>query len=307
MQTPAVLQLGQFPPALQDIIDSEFPFRMAEADIHDAGKAAQIGAILTRSNQAIPAQLLERLPALRVIATSGVGYDGIPVAAARGRGVVVTNTPGVLDAAVGELAVGLLLALLRKLPDADRFVRSGAWADGVFPLASGLAGKRVGIVGLGRIGQAVAQRLAGFEVTISYTGSRPKDVPYTYVDSLADMARQADILVVSCPGGEATRHLINTEILQRLGANGYLVNVSRGSVVDEAALVAALENGTIRGAALDVFEQEPLTGSRLAALPNTVLTPHVGSATEETRWKMLRLALDNIHAVLAGKPALTPV
>lgn len=307
MHTSAVLQLGQFPPALQRIIDTEFPLRMTEADISIPGKAACIGAILTRNNQAISTELLDCLPALRIIASSGVGYERIPVEAARSRHVTVTNTPGVLDATVGELAVGLLLALLRNIPAADRFVREGAWQHGVFPLASGLAGKRVGILGLGRIGQAVAQRLAGFDVSIAYCGSRPKDVPYTYIGSLAELAEQADILVVSCPGGDATRHLISADILRRLGADGYLLNVSRGSVVDEAALVAALEHGAIRGAALDVFEQEPLSGSRLTVLPNTVLTPHVGSATEETRQRMMRLALDNIHSVLAGKPALTPV
>lgn len=307
MPRPNVLQIGEFPSAQQDIIDAEVR-RYAEEDLQrDPAVSGGIEAILTRSSYQLPASLLASLPNLKIIATSGVGFDGIPLDAARSRGVIVTNTPGVLDAAVCELAIGLLLSLLRRIPSADRFVRDEAWADGLFPLTSSLAGKRIGIVGLGRIGQGIARRLAGFDVEIAYSGSKVEGVPYAMISDVRELASFADILIVCCPGGDRTRHLIDGAVLSALGSSGFLVNVSRGTVVDEAALTDALENGLIRGAALDVFEKEPLIGSRLATLSNVVLTPHVGSATEETRHTMLRLALDNIHRVLDGSCALTPV
>ena len=307
MPLPCALQIGQFPTAQQSVIDAELRC-CTEKDIEqDEAARASIQAILTRSNYQVPASWIECLPGLKVIATSGVGFDGIPVAAARAAGVAVTHTPGVLDAAVCELAIGLLLSLLRRIPAADQFVRSQAWANGLFPLASSLEGKRVGIVGLGRIGRGIAQRLAGFGVEIGYCGSSRQEVPHGFFPDIRALAGYADILIVCCPGGEKTRHLIDADVLGLLGPQGFLVNVSRGTVVDERALIEALAAGRIRGAALDVFEAEPLVDSPLAELPNVVLTPHAGSATEETRQTMLRLALDNIHRVLAGQGTLTPV
>lgn len=307
MPLPCVLQIGQFPAAQQSVIDGEL-LRYTEKDMErDEAMRASIQAILTRSNYQVPASWLARLPQLKVIATSGVGFDGIPVAAARAAGVVVTHTPGVLDGAVCELAIGLLLSLLRRIPAADQFVRSQAWALELFPLTSSLEGKRVGIVGLGRIGRGIAQRLAGFGVEIGYCGSARQEVPYGFFQDIRALAEYADILMVCCPGGDTTRHLINADVLGLLGPRGFLVNVSRGSVVDEPALIEALATGGIRGAALDVFEAEPLINSPLTQLPNVVLMPHAGSATEETRQTMLRLALDNIHRVLDGQGALTPV
>ena len=282
--------------------------RYAEEDLQRNPAVSEgIEAILTRSSYQLPASLLESLPNLKIIATSGVGFDGIPVDAARSRRVIVTNTPGVLDAAVCELAIGLLLSLLRRIPSADRFVRDEAWAHELFPLTSSLAGKRIGIVGLGRIGQGIARRLAGFDVEIAYCGAKVEGVPCVMLADVQELATFADILIVCCPGGDKTRHLINGAVLSALGSSGFLVNVSRDTVVDEAALIDALANGAIRGAALDVFEKEPLIGSKLATFSNVVLTPHAGSATEETRHTMLRLALDNIHRVLDGSCALTPV
>jgi lactate dehydrogenase-like 2-hydroxyacid dehydrogenase len=307
MQREPILKIGVFPEEMQRVIDTEFECHSEDDVRASPALAGVVRAIITRSNYVIPAEWLERLPKLNIISTSGVGYDGIPIAAARDRKVVVSNTPGVLDGAVSELAIALLLAMLRKIPASDRFVREGEWSAGAFPLTSGLAGKKVGIVGLGRIGQGIARRLAGFDVSIAYSASAPKQVPYEFFREVTALAAHADILVVCCPGGAATRHLINAEVLSQLGPQGYVVNVSRGSVVDEAALVEALTNRSIRGAALDVFESEPLTDSPLTKLPNTVLTPHAGSATEETRRVMLRLALDNIHRVLRGEAALTPV
>jgi len=302
-----ILKIGSFPEAMQRVIDAEFACHDAAEVERSTELHGRIRAIVTRSNYAVPLALVQALPRLAVIATSGVGHDGIPVAAAKARGVVVTNTPGVLDGAVSELAIGLLLALLRKIPDADRFVRAGGWSEGLYPLTTGLAGKRVGIVGLGRIGRGIARRLAGFDVEIAYTGTRAQDLPYGFVAEVGALAEASDILIVCCRGGEATRHLIDAGVLERLGPEGFLVNVARGSVVDEAALTAALAAGRLRGAALDVFETEPLADSPLRRLANTVFSPHAGSATEETRRVMLRLALDNIHRVLAGQPALTPL
>jgi len=307
MPLPNVLQVGEFPSAQQQVIDAELQ-RYSEEDLQrNPALAEKIEAILTRSSYQVPAALVSRLPKLRIISTSGVGFDGVPLAVTRSNGVVVTHTPGVLDAAVCELAIGLLLSLLRHIPSADRFVREGTWANQLFPLTLSLAGKKVGIVGLGRIGQGIARRLAAFDVDIAYCGEEIKQSPYTFMSDLQTLATFADILILCCPGGEKTRHLIDGAVLSCLGPKGVLVNVSRGSVVNETDLIQALENRLIRGAALDVFEKEPLIESSLAALDTVVLTPHVGSATEETRHAMLRLALDNIHNVLAGQDALTPV
>ena len=308
MTFESILQIGSFPDDLQGMIDAQFRACSEVEVLADDGLRQQIRAIITRSNCTIEAAQLGALPNLKVVATSGVGFDGIPLDAARARQVVVTNTPDVLNDAVCELALGLLLALLRQIPAADRYVRDGSWQQAPFGMGTGLAGKRVGIVGLGRIGKGIARRLESFGVTLAYTGSKPQpQVAYAFFPDALALAGFADILIVSCRGGDATRHLINADVLRQLGPDGFLVNVARGSVVDEPALIGALESGAIRGAALDVFDTEPLADSPLRALPNTVLTPHVASATTETRRAMMRLALDNIARVLAGEAPLTPV
>jgi len=305
----AIVQVGVFPDAQQQVIDAEFERIPPEAVMAEPALASRVEAIVTRSNYQVAVALVEALPRLKVIATSGVGFDGIPHALARSRGVEVTHTPGVLDTAVSELAIGLLLALLRELPASDRYVRDGRWVrQGPYPLTTGLAGKRVGIVGLGRIGQGIAERLAPFGVDLGYSNPRPRSgVQWAYFSDVAGLAAASDILMVCCPGGPATHHLVDAKVLQALGPEGFLVNVSRGTVVDEASLCDALATGRLRGAALDVFANEPLDGSPLTALPNALLTPHAGSATREARAQMLRLTLDNVHAALAGRPALTPV
>ncbi|HEX2012555.1 MAG TPA: 2-hydroxyacid dehydrogenase [Roseateles sp.] len=304
-----LIQLGVFPATLQPQIDAEFRCVTPEAAMADEALRTQVRGIITRSNQQVPQALLEALPALRVIATSGVGYDGIPVAWAHARGIIVTHTPGVLDAAVCELGIGLLLALLREIPQSDRHVRDGSWRGaGAYPLTRSLAGKRIGIVGLGRIGKGIAARLAPFGPgLIAYAGGLQAGSPYRHCPSALALAAEVDVMFLCCKGGAETRHLINAEVLRALGA-GWLVNIARGSVVDEAALCEALTRGELRGAALDVFGQEPLgEASPLADLPNVILSPHAGSATHETRADMLRLTLDNLNAVLAGRDALTAV
>lgn len=302
----ALLKIGVFPDNLQLQIDQEFRCFSTDEVLADEALRTRVRGLVTRSNYQVPQALLERLPALRVISTSGVGYDGIPVAWAASRGIVVTNTPGVLDAAVCELGVGLLLAMLRDIPLADRHVRDGSWLGGAYPLTTSLSGKRVGIVGLGRIGKGIAARLAPFGVRFAYAGTHQPTVPYTHYPDALTMASQIDIMVLTCKGGAETHHLIDAQVLKALGA-GFLLNMARGTVVDEAALCDALTTGVLRGAALDVFQDEPLRNSPLTGLKNVVLSPHAGSATNETRAAMLRLTLDNLHAVLGGREALTAV
>jgi lactate dehydrogenase-like 2-hydroxyacid dehydrogenase len=251
---------------------------------------------------------LRSFPSSEIVSVFGVGYDGVDVAAARERGIAVTHTPNVLNDEVADLAMALVLAVSRRLVEADRYVRSGAWAGGPMPLARKVSGARMGIVGLGRIGMAIAKRAAAFGMSIAYTSrnARP-EAPYPYFASAEALAREVDFLVVITPGGAATRKLIDAKVLAALGKKGYLVNVARGSVVDEQALVSALRDGTIAGAGLDVFESEPNVPGELLALDNVVLTPHVGSATWQTRQAMADLAFGNLTAHFAGKPLLSPV
>jgi lactate dehydrogenase-like 2-hydroxyacid dehydrogenase len=302
-----ILQIGEFPKSMQAMIDQRIDcWRVADIE-HDSVRD-QVRAIVTRSNYAVPAPLIERLPGLRIIATCGVGYDLIPVDFARQRGVVVTHTPDVLNAAVAELCIGLVLSLLRKIPAADRLVRGGLWPTQSFPLTTNLSGKRVGIVGMGRIGREIAIRLVAFQVDIAYHGRSPRpSLPWNFESDLCSLAAWADILILTLPGGGSTARIIDARVLEALGPQGYLVNVARGSVVDEPALLDALERAVIAGAALDVFDNEPHINPRFAALENVVLVPHIGSATRETRAAMVQLTLDNLEQFFLTGKALTPV
>ena len=271
--------------------------------------APRIRAIAASGESKVPAELIERLPALEIISVMGVGYDGVDVVAARRRNVMVTHTPDVLNDDVADLALGLMLAAARQLPQADRYVREGRWAaQGPAPLARRMSGARLGLVGIGRIGQAIAARAQAFGMSVAYTArhARP-ELPYAYLANAVALAGQSDFLVVITPGGPATRKLIGADVLAALGPKGILVNVARGSVVDEAALIDALERGVLGGAALDVFEDEPRVPARLAALPQVVLTPHIGSATASTRQAMADLAFNNLREHFAGRAPLTPV
>jgi len=278
----------------------------------DAAALAQVAPLIrgiaASGDSKVPAALIAQLPALEVISVMGVGYDGVDVAAAKARGVMVTHTPDVLNDDVADLALGLMLSAARQLPAADRFVRSGQWLQGGMPLARKMSGARLGLVGIGRIGQAIAQRALAFNMSVAYTArsARP-GLPYAFHPDAASLAAAVDFLVVITPGGAATRHMVNAQVLKALGPDGILVNVARGSVVDEAALIEALENGVIAGAGLDVFEAEPQVPQRLLDLGKVVLTPHIGSATAATRQAMADLAFNNLAARLAGRPVLTPV
>lgn len=252
---------------------------------------------------------MDLLPGLKVIANYGVGYDAIDVSAANARHVLVTNTPDVLTEDVADLAVALILSQARGVVDAAQYVAAGDWGRGVdLPLGRKVSGRRIGVLGLGRIGQQIAQRMAGFGGPIHYWSRKPKDTPgWTYHDSPAALAANSDFLVIALVGGAETAGLVSAEVIAALPPEAVVVNISRGSTVDEGALIAALEAGRIRGAALDVMLNEPNADPRLQALPNVLLLPHIGSATVETRAEMGALQRRNIAAVLAGQPAETPV
>jgi lactate dehydrogenase-like 2-hydroxyacid dehydrogenase len=270
---------------------------------------ARVGAAALTAFAPVDDALLARLPALKIISNFGVGYDHIDVAAAAKRGVIVTNTPDVLTEEVADTAVGLLICAVRELPQAERFLRAGKWLKGIYPLSRGtLRNRTVGILGMGRIGLAIARRLVAFGMPIVYHSRRPRpDIPYRYYAQLVDMARDVDTLMVVVPGGPATKNMVDAKVLEALGPEGVVVNVARGSVIDEPALIAALQNKTILAAGLDVFADEPNVPADLVALENAVLLPHIGSASVFTREQMDQLVVDNIAAWADGKPPLTPV
>ncbi|EIM27277.1 2-hydroxyacid dehydrogenase [Microvirga lotononidis] len=256
----------------------------------------------------VDATLLDRLPNAEIVSSFGVGYDNVDAEEAARRNIVVTNTPGVLDDEVADLTLGLLLATLRKIPQADRYLRDGKWLKASFPLSATLRDRKVGIVGLGRIGKAIAKRLSGFDVSIAYHGrTQQDDVAYAYYPTVTGLAEACDVLIVITPGGAATKHLINAEVLKALGSNGVLINVARGTVVDEQALIEALKSGTILSAGLDVYEDEPRVPQELIDLEHVVLLPHIASASVHTRNAMGKLVADNLISWFDGKGPLTPV
>lgn len=248
-------------------------------------------------------ELMDKLPQLEIIANFGVGYDSIDTAAARARNIRVTNTPNVLNDAVAEITLGLMIALARRIPQADQYVRQGKWPSGNFPLLTELNGKTVGILGLGRIGKEIAVRCQAMKMRVVYHGRhRQPDEPFIYYDKLVDMARDSDWLVLIAPGGKATEKIVGRDVLEALGPEGFLVNVARGTLVDEAALLELLQARKLGGAALDVFEKEPQVPEGFFALDNVVLSPHQGSATHQTRNKMGDLVVANLVAHFAGEP-----
>ena len=251
--------------------------------------------------------MMQRLPSLGIVAIAGVGFDRVDLEMARARGVRVTNTPNVLTEDVADFAVGLMIATLRRIQAGDDYIRNGRWPGGEMELARKVSGRRYGIIGLGRIGQAIARRLQGFGGSIAYTDVKPQDVPFTFYPTLVELAGASDILIVAAAGGPTTRNLVGRDVLAALGPNGYLINVARGSIVDQLALVEALQQGQLAGAGLDVFADEPNVPDVLLKLSNVTVTPHVASATVEAREQMARLMLDNLAAFFAGKPLPTPV
>jgi hydroxypyruvate reductase len=281
-------------------------WQAADRDGLLAAVGGSVRGVATDGGTGCPASMMRALPKLEIVAVNGVGVDAVDLSQARARGIAVTNTPDVLTDDVADLAIALMLMAERRLAAAERFLRAGQWLAGAFPLSRAAGGRKVGIVGMGRIGQAIARRLAVMGCILRWNGPRPKpDLAYAYESDLVALAAWAEVLIVICPGGPATRNLINSTVIAALGPEGTLVNVARGSVVDEAALVAALLEGRLGAAALDVFADEPRVPEALLSRDDVVLLPHVGSATRETRLAMGRLVVDNLAAHFAGRPLLT--
>jgi lactate dehydrogenase-like 2-hydroxyacid dehydrogenase len=308
----SVLQVGPLLPALQAEIADEFgATRLPDDESRDRflrEHGASIRIVVTSGKVGVSADLMAQLPSLKVIVNFGVGYDTIDLPAARARGIAVSNTPDVLTDCVADTALALLLDVFRRITQADNFLRAGSWPMGSFPLATRFSGSRIGIVGLGRIGGAIATRLEGFGCTISYHNRNPlSGSPYTYANSIPELAAGCDALVVAAAGGPDSERIITAEVLTALGPDGYLVNIARGSVVDEPALVDALVAGRIAGAGLDVFEDEPNVPAALIDLDNVVLLPHIASGTRQTRRAMADLTLDNIRRFQADGTLVTPV
>ncbi len=308
-----VLLIGARKPVLVKGLESKVNLHyLLEAKDPDAfvkEVGSRIGAIaVAYTSNKVDGGFMARFPKLEQISSFGVGYDHIDAKWAGAHGIVVTNTPDVLNEEVADTALGLLLCTVREFPQGDRYVRAGKWPQAQYPLAKAtLRDRTVGMVGMGRIGKAIARRLEAFGVPVVYHSRNPQDVAYKYYPKLIDMARDVDTLMIIVPGGPATQNLINAEVLKALGPRGIVINMARGSVIDEPALIDALKNKTIYSAGLDVFAKEPEVPKELLEMDNIVLLPHLGSSTEVTRAAMDQLLVDNILAWLAGKPPLTPV
>ncbi len=270
-----------------------------------SSEGSKITGVVCGGGTVLSTAMLDQLPNLKMISVFGVGYDGVPVDYCKSRAIKVGHTPGVLSDEVADLAMALMLMSARQLVANHLHVEAGKWPKGGYPLCNSVHHKRVGIIGLGRIGQTIAKRCAGFDMDVSYHSRNARtDVSHRYFASLVEMARNVDFLIAITPGGATTKHMVNAEVLAALGKKGILINVARGSVVDTAALISALDAGSIGGAGLDVYEDEPNVPTALFNRPNVVLLPHVASATHETRLAMGNLTLDNLAAHYAGKPLL---
>jgi len=264
--------------------------------------------LATNGHDGCSAEIMDALPKLEIISCYGVGTDAIDLQAAKDRGIRVTNTPEVLSDAVAELALGMMLGLCRRIVDADQFIRDGKWTSEGYPLTGELSGATIGILGLGRIGKEIARRAQAFKMQVVYHGrTEQRFEPFPYYANLEDMARDVDWLVAVVPGGASTNKLVDRNVLKALGPKGAVVNLGRGSLIDEAAMIELLKSGELGGAALDVFEEEPKMSEELWPMPNVVLSPHQGSATEKTRWAMGDLVVRNLLAHQNGMPAITPV
>ncbi|WP_419179448.1 2-hydroxyacid dehydrogenase [Mycolicibacterium iranicum] len=314
MVNHSVLQVGPLKPSLERTLAEDYsaavlPDSAAERADFLTRRGADFTAVVTSGRTGVDADLMTALPNLGAVINFGVGYDTTDVAAAGARGVGVSNTPDVLTDCVADTAVGLMIDTLRQFSASDRYVRAGRWpVDGNYPLTRQVSHTRVGIIGLGRIGKAIALRLNAFGCRISYHNRHEiADSPYAYAKSPVDLASDVDVLIVAAAGGDGTRGLVSREVIEELGPRGYLVNIARGSVVDQDALVEALLNGRLAGAGLDVFADEPKVPEELFALNNVVLLPHVASGTEQTRAAMEALTLRNLDSFLASGELVTPV
>lgn len=299
-------------PMIEEQLDRHFTverlYKAADKEKLLAEFGPKVQALGATPGLKIDAALMQKLPALKIIGSFGVGYDAVDAKWAGEHGITVTNTPDVLNEEVADTALGLLLATIRQLPQADRYVRAGKWLERPFPLTVTLQDRTVGVVGMGRIGKAIAKRLEAFNTPVVYhSRNKAEGVSYKHYPDLKAMARDADVLIIITPGGAATRHMVNKDVLEALGPNGIVINVARGSVIDEQALIEALRDKTILSAGLDVFEDEPGVPQALIDMEHVVLLPHVGSASVHCRNQMGQLVVDNLVAWASGKPPLTPV
>src|SRR5207302_4322837 len=309
---PEIVIIGPMYPPTQARLEAEFTaHRLWEAPEQTAflqRLAERVRGVAVYALHGCPAWVIDALPRLEIIACMGIGVDKVDLACARARGIPVTNTPDVVTEDTADIALALMLAVERHLVEGDRFVRRGDWLKGELRFGRALRRRKLGIIGFGRIGSAIATRAAAFGMEIAYQGPRRKpDVAYRYFAEPVALAEWSEILAVACPGGEATRNLVSRVVIEALGSEGTLVNIARGSVVDEAALVAALQSGKLGGAGLDVYASEPRVPEALIAMDNVVLSPHIGSGTDDTRRAMGDLTVDNLLAHFAGLPLLTPV
>lgn len=314
MSRPVILQVGPYPAWDQEPLDAAFDarrlFEAADRDAYLAEHGPHIRAIATRGELGADAAMIAACPKLEIISVYGVGYDAVDLAAARARGIPVTNTPDVLTKDVADLGIAMMLCQSRGMIGAEAWVREGRWVqDGLYPLQRRVFGRRAGILGLGRIGFEVGKRLAGFDMDIAYSDVAPKDYApdWTFVDNAVALAARSDFLFVTLAASPQTRHIVGKDVIAALGPEGMIINISRAANIDEEALIAALANGTLGSAALDVFEGEPALDPRFLDLPNVLLQPHHASGTVETRQAMGKLVRDNLSAHFAGAPLLTPV
>jgi lactate dehydrogenase-like 2-hydroxyacid dehydrogenase len=312
MRKPDILLVTPLSPGEDEQLDADYAvhrlWELTDLESFLQETSERLRAVVTTGATGVDVALMERLPALEIVAGFGVGYDRVDLHYAAQRGIRVTNTPDVLTDGVADMALGLILAVTRRIPFGDRWVRDGRWLNGPMPLTRGLGGKRLGIVGLGRIGRAVARRAEPFGVEILYTDRQPvADSAYGWREDVVALARDSDILVLCAAGGDATRHLVDAAVLDALGPQGYVVNIARGTLIDEPALLDALQEGRIAGAALDVYDNEPTIDPRFAGIDTVVLQPHSGSGTYETRAAIGSLMRANLAAHFAGQPLPTPV
>ena len=309
---PDVILLTKVYSRTQEVLEAEFNVhRMFEAADRDAflrERAPTARALATFGPFGADAKLMDALPKLEIISHFGVGYDSVDVGHAKKRGILVTNTPDVLNDCVADTAMSLVLNVMREFPQSEQYLRAGSWKSrGAYPLTTSVHGKTLGILGFGRIGEAIAKRAEAFGMKIRYHNRNRKDTAHPYDPDPETLAKNSTVLLVATPGGKETEKLVGAELLDAIGPKGYLVNISRGSVIDEAALLRSLKERRIAGAGLDVFDNEPNVNPEFFALPNAVLYPHVASATHETRFAMGMLQVDNLRAHFAGKPVLTRV
>ncbi len=310
-----VLIYSRFPKALMVRIGERFELLDAAGkppgEVFSAEQLSTVRAMITAGGTSLPGRVMDTLPSLQAIICYGTGYDGVDLKAARERHIAVGNSPGANAASVADLAVTLMLAATRRIIPADRFVRDGSWAASkpspLLRALPGNPGRRIGIYGMGEIGRKIALRMAAFETEIGYFSRTKYDLPYRYLESLEALSEWCNVLMIAVRASADTHHVVSADILKRLGTDGYVINIARGSVIDEAALAAALQNNVIAGAGLDVFEEEPHRPGALAALPNVVLTPHIGGHTTDSHTAMQDCVIANLEAFFAGRPLAFPV